>query len=174
MAAKRVGSGKASAASPVVIVLQLPPTDKLLLARVETLVALAVVLTRKCLAAVAADKRSLVSVSPEMRAKVVGACEALGAEAALECGRVLLSTLGGASGGVVRVVGGWAIGICEVEDVVPVGNGGYGGGAAALVVGGRRAGLADTGRMWGEGVAAARGVRGGTASHCKWLALESG
>ena len=101
MAAKGVGAGEAAAAAPLGAGLERAATNELLLARVQALVALAVVLARKGLAADGADKGPLVGVGAQVGAQVVGAREALRAEVALEGGRVLLGALG-----VVGVDGG--------------------------------------------------------------------
>lgn len=56
----------------------------------QTLVALAVVLTRKGLATHGADEWAFVGVSAKVRAEVVGTREAFGTERALEGSRVFL------------------------------------------------------------------------------------
>jgi len=82
--------------------------------------AFAVVLSREGFAADGAHEGALVRVRAEVRAKVVGAGEAFGAERALEVGWVFLHAFG------VAVGGGCAgsVGMRKFEDVVTVGEGG--------------------------------------------------
>lgn len=99
MATQSIGTRKAAATAPLIgrcvgnTVGERSTTDELLLARVETLVTLAVVLAGKGLAANRADEWPLVCVGAEMGAEVVGSGEAFGAEMAFECRGVLLSAL---------------------------------------------------------------------------------
>lgn len=88
-----IGAGEAPTAAPLSALFQLAFADELLLAGVETFVALSVVLAREGFAADGADEGPLVGVGSEMGAEVVGAGEALGAEGALEGGGVLLDAL---------------------------------------------------------------------------------
>lgn len=64
----------------------------------KTLMALPVMLSCKCLAAHSANKGPLVGVGAKVRAQVVGAGKALGAEGALESCGVLLHALGSSRG----------------------------------------------------------------------------
>lgn len=76
MSPQGVSSGKSPAAAPVVAVFQIAAADKLLLTRVQAFVSLSIVLTRKCLAAHAADKWTLIRVGTKMRSEVVRPSEA--------------------------------------------------------------------------------------------------
>lgn len=76
-----------------------------------------VVLARKSLRADRTYKRPLISVSTEMGAQVVGTCETLGTQIALEGGGVLLDSL-------VACVGARPAGHCKAEEVVSVGRNG--------------------------------------------------
>lgn len=87
--------------------------DKFLLARVESLVALAIMLSRKRLAADGAHEWSFIRVRAQMRSQIVRPREALRAEMALECGRVLLHPLR------VRLRGAGALRIGKIQNVVP-------------------------------------------------------
>ena len=63
-----------------------------------------------------ADKRAFIRVGTEMGSKIVCTCEFLGAEVALEGGRVLLYTF-------LRSSGRRAVGVCKLKDVVSIGDG---------------------------------------------------
>ena len=89
--------------------------------------AFAVMLSGKSLAADGADEGPLVGVRAEVGAEVVGACEAFGAEVALEGCWVFLDTFLGARSR-------WSGRVGKFEDVVAVGDRG-GGGAAGFGVG---------------------------------------
>lgn len=131
MPSERIRARKAAPTAPTTPILELPPAYEFLLAGVQALVALAVVLARKRLAAHTAHERPLIRVRAEVGAEVVGAREALRAEVALEGGRVFLAAAVGGRGGVARGVGGGARG-SEFEDVIAVGDAGGGGAAGAL------------------------------------------
>lgn len=118
MPAEGVGASKAAAATPVIIVLEDAAADKLLLSAVEALVPLAIVLAGKGFAADGADKGTLVRVSSQMGAQVVGAREALGAEGALEGCRMFLRALGTVVLRARRVNRARPRWIGKVEDVV--------------------------------------------------------
>lgn len=105
MTAQGVGARKPAAAAPLAAGLELALADKLLLARVQALVSLAVVLSGKGLAADGADKGALVGVGSQVGAQVVGARESLGAQGALKGGGVLLHALGAALGALVLGIG---------------------------------------------------------------------
>jgi hypothetical protein len=64
---ERVGTSETAPTAPVVAVFKLAAADELLFAAVETLVAFAVVLAGKGLAAVATDEGTFVSVCAKMR-----------------------------------------------------------------------------------------------------------
>jgi hypothetical protein len=66
MPTKGIGTGKASTAAPIVAIFERASADKLLLARMQALMALAIMLSSKCLAAYTADERTLVSMGTEM------------------------------------------------------------------------------------------------------------
>lgn len=104
MPAKSIRTGESPAATPLASNLEITLAYKLLLARVQTLVSLAIVLSGKSFAADGTHKRSLVSVCSQVRAQVIGASESLGAESALERGRMLLNPLGRAAVLVVLVL----------------------------------------------------------------------
>jgi len=111
-----VGTCEPTTAAPRPAVGELTAADELFLAGMEALVAFAVVLASECFAADGADEGALVGVGAEMGTKVVGACEALGAEIALEGGGVFLDAL---------AVGGYCArtpGVSEVKNVVTMGN----------------------------------------------------
>jgi hypothetical protein len=91
MATKGVRTSKSATATPVVTVLQLAPTDELLLSRMQAFVALAVMLSRESFAAMTANKRALIGMGSQVRSKIVCARETLWAQAALESGWMLLS-----------------------------------------------------------------------------------
>jgi hypothetical protein len=114
MTPQRIGTCEPPIASPVIVILEITAADKLLLARVQTLVSLAIVLTGKCLPAHTTHKGPLVCVSAQMRAQVVRAGKALRAECALECRRMLLRALR------IAVSGDGARGIGKVKNVVAV------------------------------------------------------
>jgi hypothetical protein len=97
-----------------------------------------VVLASKCFAADRADEGTLVRVGAKMGSKVVGTCEALRAEVALEGSRVFLNASRVGRG---RTRALW---IGEIENIITIGNG-------------RRRGTAGFSR-WG-GIARTRGRR---------------
>jgi hypothetical protein len=115
MTTKSISTSESTSTTPRAVVVKLAMADKLLLSSVQALVALAVVLAGKGLAAHRAQEGTLVGVGAEMGAEVVGSREAFGAQATLEGGRVLLCALRG-----VRVVGGGTVLVGEIEDVVSV------------------------------------------------------
>ena len=133
VAAEGVRAREAASAAPLPALLELALADELLLARVQPLVALAVVLPREGFAADGADEGALVGVSAEMGAEVVGAREALGAERALEGGGVFLDAFRVADVGAAR--DRLVFRVREAEDVVAVVRDG-GGGLSAAVAGG--------------------------------------
>jgi hypothetical protein len=90
MTAEGIGTRKATATAPVITVLELATANKLLLARVESLVTLAVMLAGEGFATMIANERTLVCMGPKMRAQIVSASETLRTETALESGRMLL------------------------------------------------------------------------------------
>ena len=116
MAPQRVGARKAPPTAPRARVGQAALAHELLLARVQALVPLAVVLARESLAAHRTHERPLVSVGAQVRAEVVGAREAFGAEGALERRRMFLHPL-------AVVARRSSRGIREIEDIVAVRNG---------------------------------------------------
>jgi hypothetical protein len=118
MPSQCIGASESPTASPVVVVLEVTAADKLLLARVQPLVPLAVMLAGKGLSTHTTHKRPLICVSAQMRAQIVRAGEALRAEGALERRGMLLRALG------VAVSGDGARGVGEVKDVVTVGHAG--------------------------------------------------
>lgn len=86
---------------------------------------LAVVLAGKGFPADGADKGPLVGVGAQVRAKVVGAREAFGAEVTLKRCWVLLDALVGAGSRGARGVG-------EFKDVITIGDRGGGGAAGGF------------------------------------------
>ncbi len=135
MATKSVRAREAAPATTAPACAQFTFANKLLLAAVQAFVALAVVLTRKCFPANGTYKGALVSVSAQVGAKVVCTCEALGAEVALEGGRVFLDAL-------VCARDSRAGGVGEFEDVVAIrdgrgrgATGRFGGGGVARMIG---------------------------------------
>lgn len=73
MATQCVGACEAASTAPATTAGQLPSADEFLLARVEALVAFAVVLAGKGLAADGADEGALVGVGAKVTSEVVGA-----------------------------------------------------------------------------------------------------
>lgn len=130
MSPQSVRAREATTATPAPAGAEFAFAYEFLLAAVQPLVALAIVLARKGLSAHGAHERALVGVGAQVRAKVVGASEAFGAEVALEGSRMFLNPF-------VASRGGGAGGIGQFENVVAVGDGG-GGGAAR---GSRRGGF---------------------------------
>lgn len=90
MSPQRVRASKPPLASPSSTVGKVAEADKFLLARMQALVAFAIVLSRKGFLADSAFKWSLVSMGTKVRTEVVCSCEFLGTEMASECGGVLL------------------------------------------------------------------------------------
>ena len=115
MSAQSIRASKAPATTPCARVCEIAFANKLLLAGMQTLVALAIVLPSKSLSTHGANKRSLISMSAEMRAQIISAREALRTEIALESCGMFLDT------GLVAIAGR-ALRVSEVEDVVAVGN----------------------------------------------------
>ena len=105
MSPQGVGAREAAPAAPVAPRAEFAAADEFLFAAVQALVPFAVVLSGKGLAADGADEGPLVGVRAQVRAEVVGACEAFGAEVALEgCGVFLDTFLGARSRWSGRVV----------------------------------------------------------------------
>lgn len=116
MAPQRIGTRETSATTPVATGTELAFADEFFLAAVQAFVALAVMLTRKRLSADGAHKRPLIGMRAQVRAEVVRACKALGAERALEGGRMFLNSL-------VRTGGGRPVRVGQFEDVIASGDG---------------------------------------------------
>lgn len=93
MPPESISASKSSSAAPLAAGLEVTLAHKLLLARVKSFMALAVMLPGKSLAADRAHERSFVSVSAQVRSQIVRSSKTLRAEAALERGRVLLYAL---------------------------------------------------------------------------------
>ena len=93
MAAQCIRACEATPAAPSAAMAELAFADKLFLARMEAFVPLAVMLAGEGFATDGADEGALVGVGPEVRAEIVGAGEALGAETALKGGGVLLDAV---------------------------------------------------------------------------------
>lgn len=105
MAAKSVRTCKPPTATPLATSFEIAFANELLLTRVEALVSLSVMLTRKSFATDCTNEGPLVGMSPQVGAQVVGPCESLGAQCALESSRVLLDTLAGSAVLAALVVG---------------------------------------------------------------------
>jgi hypothetical protein len=90
VSAKNIDACETTTTTPVAAIFEATTADKLLFTRVQSLVALAIVLPSKSFTTVAADKWTLVSVGAKMAAEVVCTCESLRAEAALERSRMIL------------------------------------------------------------------------------------
>ena len=154
MAAQGVGAGESPAAAPGAAGAELAAADEFLFAAVEAFVAFAVVLAGEGFAADGADKRPFVGVGAQVRAEIVGAREALGAERALECGGVFLH-----ASGVFLAAGVRPGGVGEIEEVFavyrgcgeapPPRSGAWGGAARAGLIGAIK---------WREGSGAVIGV----------------
>lgn len=114
MAPQCVGTGEAAATAPRATGAEFAAADKFLLARVEAFVTFPIVLACEGLAADSADKGSFISMSAEVRAKVVGAREAFGAKITLEGGRMFLNFPFARNGG--------SSGIGKLENVVSIGD----------------------------------------------------
>lgn len=94
MASQSIGTCEASAAAPLTTLLQVAFAHELLLARMQTLMPLAVMLARESFPTYCTNERSFIRMSAKMRSQIVGSSEALGAKSTLEGGRVLLDTSG--------------------------------------------------------------------------------
>lgn len=94
MTTESVSTGEPPSTSPLATDLKITLADELLLTRVQTLVSLTVMLSRKGFATYGTHERSLVGMGPQMRTQIVGASESLGAQGTLERSGVLLNTLG--------------------------------------------------------------------------------
>src|SRR6195952_5404976 len=94
MSAKRIRSGESPATAPLPTSLEVTLADEFLFARVQSFVALPVVLSGKCLPTNRTYKRALVRVRAQMGTQVVCASETFWAESTLECCWVFLYTLG--------------------------------------------------------------------------------
>lgn len=116
MTSQRIGAREAPATTPVATGTELAFADEFFLAAVQAFVALAVMLTRKRLAADGAHKGPLIGMRAQVRAEVVRACKAFGTKRALKGGRVFLNPLVRAGGGRPGRVG-------QFEDVIAVGDG---------------------------------------------------
>lgn len=116
MSAECICPGKTPPAPPCSASFETPTTDKLLLPRVQPLVAFPVVLARKRLPADSADEWSLVCVRAEVRTEIIRTREAFRTESALESSRVFLHAL------VTGAVAGTAW-TCQAEKVIPIGEG---------------------------------------------------
>ena len=93
MAAEGVGASKAPATTPLSALFQLALADKLLLTGMQALVPFPIVLPCEGFTAYGTHEGPLIRVSSKMRSQIVRTGESLGAEGALESGRVLLDAL---------------------------------------------------------------------------------
>lgn len=116
MTSQRIGPREASATTPVAPGPELALADEFFLTAVQAFVALAIMLPRKRLAADGAHKGAFIGMCAQVRAEVVRAGKALGAERALEGGRVFLHPLVRAGGGRPGRVG-------QFEYVIAIGDG---------------------------------------------------
>lgn len=116
MTSKSICTGESSTAAPVVAILEVATADKLLLARMETFMSLAIVLAREGFPTDTADERTLVRMCAQMRSEVVGSSEALRTQRALEGCRMLLCALW-----VGAIRGRRSRRICKIQDVVAIG-----------------------------------------------------
>lgn len=123
MAPQCIGTSEAAATAPRATGTEFAAADKFLFARVEAFMTFAIVLACEGLATDSADEGSFVGMSAKMRAEIVGAREAFGAESTLEGGRMFLNFSFAGNGG--------SSGIGKLEDVVPIGNH-WGGGSAGF------------------------------------------
>ena len=95
---------------------------------------LPIVLACKRLPAHTTHERPFIRVRPQMTPQIVRAREPLRAETTLERGRVFLRALASAcacaaAAAALGRIGGGARGVCQTQEVVPIGHAG-GGGAA--------------------------------------------
>lgn len=97
MATQSISSRKAAPTTPLTTGLEITLTYKFLLSRVQTFMALAIMLACKGFATNGTNKRSLIRVCAEMGAQIVRTGKALGAQRALEGSWVFLYALRGAS-----------------------------------------------------------------------------
>jgi hypothetical protein len=109
---KSVRTSKSAPTTPTGATLQITTADELLLARMQTLVAFAIVLACEGFTTDRANERSFVCVCAKMRAKVVCSSETLGTQVTLECSRVLLLPA------TIRTIGGRAFRVGKVKDVI--------------------------------------------------------
>lgn len=113
MAAESIGARKPSSTSPDPIGFEIPAADEFLLARVESFVAFSIVLTSERLGTYCAHERTFVRVRAKVGSQVVRTSETLGAEGALESGRMFLNPF------ITRVCTGssWH---CQPEKVISI------------------------------------------------------
>lgn len=118
MATKCICTSEPPTATPMTVVLEVTAAHKLLLARMKAFVSFSIVLASECFTANAAHKWTLISVSAQMRTQIIGACETLRTQGALESCRMFLRTLW------VRAVGrvGRSRGVGKIQNIVAVGD----------------------------------------------------
>lgn len=93
MPTKRICTSKASATAPLTSSLEVSFADKLLFARMQTLMPLTIMLASKCFPTNCAYKRSLIRVRPKVGPEVICSSEPLGTQSTLKSSRMLLNAL---------------------------------------------------------------------------------
>jgi hypothetical protein len=94
MSSKSISTSKSPATAPIVTVFQVTAANKFLLARMQSLMSLAIMLAGECFAADTAYEWTLIGVSAQVRPQIVSSREAFWTQIALKCRGMLLRPLG--------------------------------------------------------------------------------